>query len=40
MIIPLPSSRGHLIHLVMQSQNSSSEGTNEEFNLPGRSVNV
>lgn len=32
--------RGHLIHLLMQSRNSSFEGTNEEFNLLGLSVNV
>lgn len=31
--------RGHLIHLVMQARNSSFEGTNEEFNLLGHSVN-
>lgn len=32
--------RGHLLHLVTQSRNSSFEGTNEEFNLLGLSVNV
>lgn len=32
--------RGHLIYLLMQSQNSSFEGTNEEFNLPALFVNV
>lgn len=31
---------GHLIHLVMQSRNASFEGTNEECNLVGLSVNV